>query len=266
VKPFRFAENRTFHRYSAAPHRITLLRDCNTNMLCEVNETSCPRPAFPSSQAALTPRDLKGYEMKKVLFASAAMAGLLIGTPAMAQDANDNFTGLKVEGLVGYDSSRPGSTVDDDVDGFDESIDDVNYGVGVGYDFNAGGVILGVEGEFMESEASTEYDTSTFGAQSFGVSNIEAGRDLYVGARVGTAISDSAMIYAKGGYTNARYNVLATDNSTEIGTDLDLDGWRAGAGVELALSNNLFAKAEYRYSNYTSGQVEAPSGLESDRF
>ena len=79
-------------------------------------------------------------------------------------------------------------------------------------------------------------------------------------------LSPRTLLYVKGGYTNARYNVLATDNTTDIETDIDVDGWRAGAGAEFAITNNAYIKAEYRYSNYTRGEVEAPSGLESDRF
>jgi outer membrane immunogenic protein len=60
--------------------------------------------------------------------------------------------------------------------------------------------------------------------------------------------------------------VLATDNTTDVETDLNLDGWRAGAGIEHKLGDNIYVKGEYRYSQYREGEVEAPSGLESDRF
>lgn len=202
--------------------------------------------------------------MKKVLFLAAAGTMVAIASPAMAQDS-DSFTGFRLEGLVGYDSVRPGSDVDiDNADDIDQSIDDVTYGVGVGYDMNMGGVVLGVEGEYMESQAKTEYDTAGF--TEFGVANIDAGRDLYAGVRVGVPLGERALVYAKGGYTNARLNVLATDNTTDTDTDINLDGWRAGAGAEFALTDNFFIKAEYRYSNYGEGEIEAPSGLESDRF
>lgn len=203
--------------------------------------------------------------MKKGLTFLAAGSLIALATPAFAQD-NSAFTGPRVEALVGFDSSRPGSSQDTDIEDLDESIEDVGYGVGIGYDFATSGVVLGIEGEYMDSEASTEYDTTAFGAESFGVGNIEAGRDLYVGARVGVLAGERALVYAKGGYTNARYNVLATDNATDTETDIDLDGWRVGAGVEYALSENLYLKGEYRYSNYQEGEVEAPSGLETDRF
>lgn len=202
--------------------------------------------------------------MKRIISLAAAASIAAIAAPAVAQD-NSAFSGFRIEGLVGYDSSRPGSTADiDNADDLDQSINDINYGVGVGYDINTGGVVLGLEGEWMESQAKTDYDT--FGFTQFGVANIEAGRDLYAGVRVGVPLGSRALVYAKGGYTNAHYNVLATDNVTDTETRIKLDGWRAGAGAEFAVSNNMFLKAEYRYSNYGRGEVEAPSGLESDRF
>ena len=202
--------------------------------------------------------------MKKTLYLLAAGSMLAVATPAFAQEESSH-TGFRLEGLVGYDSVRPGSEEDiDNADDLDQSINDVNYGVGVGYDMNMGGVVLGVEGEWMESEAQTDFDT--FGFSSFGVSNIKAGRDLYAGVRIGVPLGSRALIYAKGGYTNASFDVLTTDNTDDTQTDIDLDGWRAGAGVELGITDNLYLKAEYRYSNYGEGEVEAPSGLESDRF
>jgi len=203
--------------------------------------------------------------MKKPLFLLAAASAATIAVPAAAQDGETNFTGLRVEGLVGYDSARPGSDDDiDNADDLDQSIDDVTYGVGVGYDMNLGGVVVGVEGEWMQSEAKTDFDT--FGFTEFGVANIDAGRDLYAGIRVGVPVGSNALVYAKGGYTNAKFNVLATDNTTDTETDLDLDGWRAGAGVEFGITDNIYIKGEYRYSNYQRGSVEAPSGMDSDRF
>ncbi|MEN7535994.1 outer membrane protein [Aurantiacibacter flavus] len=194
----------------------------------------------------------------------AGISSIALATPAMAQD-NEAFTGPRIEGIVGYDSTRPGSSTDiDNVDDVDQSIDDVAYGVGIGYDFAMGGAVLGVEGEWLESEASTDYDTTNF--DDFGVANIEAGRDLYVGVRAGVLATPRTLVYAKGGYTNARMNVLASDNTTDVGTDVDLDGWRVGAGVEQVFGENFYGKLEYRYSNYEEGEFEAPSGLESDRF
>jgi len=204
--------------------------------------------------------------MKKGLALIAAVSAVAFAAPAYAQDEDATFTGPWVAGLVGYDNSRAGSDVDDDStdDDFHDGINGVNYGVGVGYDFDMGGLVLGVEGEWMESEADTNYDLSD--DVGLGIANLSTGRDLYAGARVGYKVGSNAMIYAKGGYTNARYNILASDGTTDTRNNVNLDGWRAGAGVEVAITKNAFVKAEYRYSNYTNGQVQAPSGAESDDF
>lgn len=194
----------------------------------------------------------------------AAGSAIALAVPAAAQD-DSTFTGPRIEALIGYDSARPGSTVDIDNDeDVDQSIDGVAYGVGAGYDFDFGSAVLGIEGEFMKSEAQTDFDTTGF--TTFGVSNIEAGRDLYLGARAGFKASPRTLLYVKAGYTNAKMNVLATDNMTDVETDLNLDGWRAGAGAEMAITDNIYLKGEYRYSQYQEGEVEAPSGLETDRF
>lgn len=202
--------------------------------------------------------------MKKGIALLLAGSAAAFTVPAVAQDDPD-FTGPRVEALVGYDSVRPGSTVDiDNDDDIDQSIDGVNYGFGAGYDFDMGSAVLGIEGEYMRSEAQSEFDTTGF--TTFGIANIDAGRDLYLGARAGFKATPSTLVYAKAGYTNAKMNVLATDNTTDVETDLSLDGWRAGAGVEHKLGGTVYVKAEYRYSQYQEGEVEAPSGLESDRF
>lgn len=194
----------------------------------------------------------------------AAVSAAAVAAPAMAQD-DRTFTGPRVEALVGYDIVKPGSTVDiDNNDAVDQSIKDPTYGVGAGFDFDFGGLVAGVEGEYLWPEARTNYNTTGF--TGFGVSNVEAGRELYAGVRAGVKVGSNALLYAKGGYTNASFDVLASDNVTDTLTNAKLDGWRVGAGAEYAITRNLFVKGEYRYSNYAKGEFEAPSGLESDRF
>ncbi len=194
--------------------------------------------------------------MKKTvaLFATASIAAM--GTPASAQDAVDGtFTGPRVEGLLGYDVSKAGSDVDNDAnEGDDQSIEGVNYGIGLGYDFNAGGVVLGIEGEYTDSTADTEFDGGD--AEDFGFGNVDTGRDLYIGARAGVLASPDLLVYAKGGYTNARYNLDGSYDGDEYRAKIDTDGFRVGAGVEYALSERSYAKVEYRYSNYSSAEMD----------
>jgi len=129
------------------------------------------------------------------------------------------------------------------------------YGVGVGYDFAVGNVVLGAEAELTDSEAKTEIVDGDLEDLGIGA-RVDTGRDIYAGVRAGVLLNPRTLLYAKGGYTNARFNMLADDGTTELETDLDLDGWRVGAGAEYALSDNTFVKLEYRYSNYTEGEFD----------
>ena len=90
----------------------------------------------------------------------------------------------------------------------------------------------------------------------FNLGRVEAQREFYVGGRVGIVTSPALMLYAKGGYTNQRFGIEGTDGTVNASQRLDLDGWRAGVGAEYALSNNVYAGLEYRYSNYSKGELD----------
>lgn len=177
--------------------------------------------------------------MRKYLFA-ALLAGT-VAAPAMAQNAAP-FTGPRVEGVVGYDRAAvPG----DDSEG-------VTYGGGIGYDFQVGNMVAGLEAEITDS-------TTDECTQSYLIAGDElcaqVGRDIYAGGRIGSVVGSNTLLYAKAGYTNARlqteYTVPNDSLVDEVGDNLD--GVRIGVGVEHAVGPNSFVKAEYRYSNYEQG-------------
>lgn len=178
--------------------------------------------------------------MKKIIIA--ALAATAAATPAFAQEGAP-FTGFRVEGLAGYDNLK----------GNGGGRDGVAYGLGAGYDFQLGGAVAGVEGEWMDSNTDgceTNFVTTTDRICANGK------RDLYAGARIGAAVTPSTLIYAKAGYTNARVGLNYTDSATPANNfrlGRNYDGVRVGAGVEQKLGTNLYAKAEYRYSNYEKG-------------
>ena len=198
------------------------------------------------------------------LIATGSIAAL--ATPAFAQDADSPFTGLRVQAVTGYDSLRAGSTVDDDGnDNNDQSIDGVVYGVQAGYDIDLGGAVVGLEAELTDSSAKTEYTNGDF--EGFGFGQVDAGRDLFLGARVGAKVMPDVLLYAKGGYTNAKLNVRSNDGTTQFDDDYDLDGYRVGGGLEYAFGRNMFTNIEYRYSNYSRAEVDFDGTLpDSDRF
>ena len=207
--------------------------------------------------------------MKKYLVPLLLTGTVIAPVAAQAQETSP-FTGPRVEVLTGYDSLRSGSDVDTDNpddnlfdnNGPDESIDGVLYGFGIGYDFDLGPAVIGVEGEFMEStgeEGSDEFVNAPFGYR------VDISRDLYAGVRAGYQVAPKTLIYAKGGYTNTRVRAAFLDNLPDDGADFDfdtgntVDGYRIGAGIEqlfggpiLGIGSSGFAKLEYRYSNYSN--------------
>lgn len=180
--------------------------------------------------------------MRKFAFAAALLAGT-IASPALAQEAN-NLGGFHIEGLVGWDRPK--------VDG--EHADGVLYGMGVGYDFQSGNAIFGVEAEATDSssdESATGFSIPT------DTLRVRAGRDLYVGGRAGFGIGHNSLIYAKAGYTNARVRLDYEDGTAstlaDFTTRTNLDGIRAGVGAQIGIGSNAFVRTEYRYSNYEQG-------------
>ena len=184
--------------------------------------------------------------MKKSILAL-AVTSVFVATPAFAQDATP-FTGPYVGGVLGVDS------VELESNGLDGNDKGTIYGGVIGYDMNLGGVIVGLEGEYTESEASeSQRNILTAGDKA----SLNAGRELYAGARVGYQIDPNAMLYVKGGYTNAKAKLSYDDNAGNAFSVSDkLDGYRVGGGLE-ASANNMFVRLEYRYSDY--GRYETSS-------
>ena len=176
-------------------------------------------------------------------FLCAALLSATFATPALAQQTG-NFSGLKVEGIVGYERT--------DVE--DEGSDGITYGVGVGYDVQNGGTVFGVEAELADSTVDECVENVTVATD---VLCAQLGRDIYVGGRAGAAINPNLLVYAKAGYTNGRVSLDYEDGTAATAPDFEsgenLDGVRVGGGLEFALGPNSFAKTEYRYSNYEQG-------------
>jgi outer membrane immunogenic protein len=192
-------------------------------------------------------------------FAGTLLAGIaFLPAAASAQDqTRAPFTGPRVEGIVGYDMLRSGEADDgtntSENEG-DESIDGAAYGIGVGFDFQAGPVVLGVEGEYVDSSGEQEFGESIDGTEFLG--RIETGRDIYVGGRIGFALAPRTLIYGKAGYTNTTIESAFTNNANTVDFDTSVDGYRLGAGIEQSVANNVYIKGEYRYSNYNGLKLD----------
>lgn len=184
------------------------------------------------------------YDLKKILIATAAAVVTL--APAHAQEAS-NFGGAKIGALVGYDKVRV------EYEGDHGSKDGLLYGLTAGYDFDLGTAIIGIEGEV--SDATTKARESDVFDLGDTVS-LRAARDLYIGARVGFPVTSTILLYAKAGYTNARFKLKYNDGVDTSSEGDNLDGYRIGGGAEFAASHGTFARIEYRYSDYGSYDVD----------
>jgi outer membrane immunogenic protein len=191
----------------------------------------------------------------RTLLTVAAVAAASLAVPAIAQDNaapdSPSFAGPRVEGLVGWDRVQN--------HGHDTG---VNYGGAVGYDFQHGSTVFGVEAEAADSTAKR-----CFGSRIPADPRIcgKAGRDLYVGGRIGKVVGSRTLLYGKLGYDNSQLRATFNDGTTRSHDSKNLDGVRAGAGAEYALSRNTFLKAEYRYTNsedhWTRNQVVGGVGV-----
>lgn len=177
----------------------------------------------------------------RIILATALLA-VAASSPALAQDRAP-FTGPRVEGIVGWDRNQTDAG----------HKDGVVYGGAIGYDFQLGGAVAGIEAEATDSSADAcAHDVTVTGDRLC----VGAKRDLYVGGRIGAVVGGSNLIYAKAGYTNARFGYDYDDGGTganDYGDGRNLDGVRVGAGIEHQFGRNTYIKAEYRYSNYEQG-------------
>lgn len=169
------------------------------------------------------------------------LAGTM-ATPAMAQDAP--FQGPRIEGLIGYDS----------VGVEDANTDGVSYGIGLGYDFQRGRTVFGIEAELGDSSTDVcAEDVDVTGDELCAT----VGRDLYIGGRIGAAVSPRTLLFAKAGYANTRARLTYEDGTAGTANDFsesgNADGVRVGAGAEFALGTNAYLRTEYRYTNYEGG-------------
>ena len=176
------------------------------------------------------------------LLAGGVAAALMLTSPALAQ-GDTSFSGARVEGVAGWDRPKAGG----------EHQDGVAAGLGAGYDFRSGGSVFGVEGE---ATASTAKDCTHNVVVTGDKLCEKARRDLYVGGRVGAVVAPKTLLYAKAGYSNARFSVDYKDGGTgaaNSSSGSNLDGVRVGGGVEHELGTRSYVKAEYRYTNYEKG-------------
>lgn len=119
-----------------------------------------------------------------------------------------------------------------------------------GYNYDTGtGIVAGIEGDLgysgvKGSNAGTE---------------VKSGLDGSIRARLGYTVTPTILLYGTAG--GAGRNVSVTEGGVkDSNTAL---GWTAGVGADVKITQNIFGRAEYRYSDYGSDVYNTGGGARS---
>jgi len=184
----------------------------------------------------------------KYVLSSVAAAALAVGlaAPASAEPFNGPFVGAQV-GVSQHDAGTPTTPLGDLP--IDRSKDGISGGVYAGYDAKLGSNFV------VGAEAGVQFSDNDTLAASTDVARftLDPKRSIDLTARAGVLAGDNTLLYARGGYTNARVGASIEDATGITRVNENRDGWLVGGGVEHAFTDNLSARAEYRYSDLSEG-------------
>ncbi|MFM5947964.1 MAG: outer membrane protein [Novosphingobium sp.] len=207
-------------------------------------------------------------------FSIAAIAAATLASPAFAQDGEDDWNGAYIGVHVGYNGLKSDSAValggawstestalQNEVTtrwSTSQSIDDLNYGAQIGYNFNAGGAVLGVEADISllngDDVRSSAQASTAFPALTYTYGNVvDPKHAISVRAKVGLPMGKT-LFYAHGGWQTVRADVGASilsngGYSKAAAVTENFDGYIVGAGIEHKLGSNISARLEYAYSD-----------------
>lgn len=121
----------------------------------------------------------------------------------------------------------------------------LSYGLLAGYNYQAGNLVLGIEGDFEGWTVGKMRYTAITG--DFLTAYSKWGGSIR--GRLGYA-ADRALFYVTGGAAFASNETSIPLTGITIGGDGTRVGWTAGVGLDYAVTNNWFTGIEYRYSQY----------------
>ena len=170
----------------------------------------------------------------KFIYALAAAAACVPGVAA-AQDSDtraSHFDGIRAEARLGYETP----TVSDS--GAVYKIGSAVSGGGeIGFDLKAGKSV--VVGPYAVYEFSSVKLCD-------GADCLKENGNLGVGGRLGVAVSDTVLLYAKAGYARIGFSA-----NTAFGTgSTTKDGVQGAIGANLNVGKNVYGMVEFNYADY----------------
>jgi len=198
---------------------------------------------------------------------------ILIGLPAWAADLPSriqptapasyapsfSWTGFYIGGELGWIRTDPDYTTGAVLLGTPFAVsattgkDGLSYGILAGYNYQAGNVVLGVEGDFEGWTVGKIRYTAVTG--DFLTAHSKWGGS--VRGRLGYA-ADRALFFMTGGAAFVSNRTSIPTTGISIGGDDTRIGWTVGAGIDYAFTNNWFTGFEYRYSQFESKSFVYP--------
>lgn len=164
-----------------------------------------------------------------------AAAAACVPGVAAAQDSDTRvgkFDGVRIEARIGYETP----TISDSGNVYKIG-SAVSGGGEIGFDLKAGKSV--VVGPYAVYEFSSVKLCD-------GPDCLKENGNLGVGGRIGVAVSDKALIYAKAGYAR-----IAFSANTAFGTgSTSKDGVQGAIGVDYTFGKNVYGLLEFNYADY----------------
>ncbi len=207
--------------------------------------------------------------MKRILLSTASLGVLALASPALAADlplkapsatpSVYDWTGVYVGafGGGGYGNHNVNNATGQAVPFADFS---ANYsstgaiaGGDIGYQWQSGSLVVGIEGDLawtgIKGNDSVQFNNGNFP----GVGAVDADNLRWTGAlivKTGYAV-DRWMLYFDGGYA---FGSIQHTNTPLVGPvdtfNVAGNGLTGGGGIAYALTNNVIAKFDYRYTSF----------------
>lgn len=192
--------------------------------------------------------------MRMLLLTGAAVAALTSSASAQAVDWSGSYIGIH----GGYALSAPGVTGDIDLDG-----SGFLAGVYLGHDWQDGGLVYGLMGEFDYLAIDNQNVADSFLGKSDDY-NYDVDWLASVRGRMGSAFSDNVLV-------TGSFGVAAADISASLGSVGEVNdsfdamsgvvfGTVIGLGAEYQFAPNWTMKADYSYYLFQSIDLQSVNG------
>ncbi len=133
-----------------------------------------------------------------------------------------------------------------------DSSDGAIFGIGLGYNHDLDGFVIGLEGDISLLTNENDLDMKN---------SVDADYDWFATGRVRAGFAmDETLFYATGGVALLAANFDDDEGGSD---DKTLVGWTAGGGVEHMLTDSLSLRLEGLYADFGSSEIDL-SAIDTD--